>query len=140
MAGGRFLKYYNHVSTANCSSLGLASLNQIRAAYELDTRCCCFHQAAICREIVERHAARGEARLELLSDCIAVQVGKSADGGDRAGLVFDDEAGQALIDDLGDGATVIGNDRGTACHRLDHDEAKRLRPVDGNEQPDRAAE
>src|SRR6202158_965998 len=108
-----------------------------RAAYELDTRCCRLRQAAICREIVERHAARGEARLELLSDCIAVEVGKSADGGYRAGLVFDDEAGQALIDDLGDGATVIRNHGRTACHRLDRDEAEWLRPVDGKEQPDR---
>ena len=72
-----------------------------RAAHQLDTRRCRFHQAAIGREIVERHAARGEARLELLSDRIAVQVGKPADGGDRAGFVLDDEAGQALIDDLG---------------------------------------
>jgi hypothetical protein len=45
--------------------------------------------------------------------CLAVQVRKTADSGDRTGFVFDDEAGQALIDDLGDGATVIGNDRGT---------------------------
>src|SRR5258707_505429 len=71
-----------------------------------------FYLAAIGGKIVERHAASGGTRLELLSDCIAVQVGKSADSGDRAGFILHDEAGQALIDDLGNGATVIGNDRG----------------------------
>jgi hypothetical protein len=99
-----------------------------------------FYLAAIGGKIVERHAASGETRLELLSDCIAVQVGKSADSGDRAGFILHDEAGQALIDDLGNGATVIGNDRGAARHRFNHDKAERLRPVDGKEQSDRAAQ
>ena len=52
-----------------------------------------------------------------------------------------DEAGQALIDDLGDGTTVIGNYRGTACHRLDcgvvvaEDEQRFDRPHDDGIQP-----
>lgn len=29
---------------------------------------------------------------------------------------------------------------GAARHRFNHDDAERLRPVDGNEQPDRATE
>ena len=39
----------------------------------------CFHQAAIGGEIVERHAPRGEARLELLADRAAVEAAR----GDR---------------------------------------------------------
>lgn len=76
----------------------------------------------------------------MLSDSVAVQLREAADRGDGAGFILDDEAGQALIYDLGNGAAIVRDDRGAACHRFNHDEAERLRPVDGNEQPDRTTE
>ena len=51
-------------------------------------------QAAVDREIVLRHAARGEALLEALPDFLARQMRQPIDGADRAVLVLDDEAGQ----------------------------------------------
>src|SRR4030088_253066 len=97
-------------------------------------------QAAIGGEIVERHAAPGEAGLKLLSDGRSAQARQPINGADRTGFILDDKAGQALIDDLGDRATVICNDRRPACHRFDHDEAERLGPIDRQQQPDRATE
>src|SRR5258707_15473774 len=67
------------------------------AAHELDTWLCGPHQAPIGGEIVERHAARGEARLELLSNRISAQGGKAIDRGDRADFILHDETGQPVI-------------------------------------------
>src|SRR6185437_9074833 len=58
------------------------------AAHQFDPWLRCLHQAAIGSEVVERHAASGEARLKLLADGIALQSGEPADGGDRAGFVL----------------------------------------------------
>ncbi len=65
---------------------------------------------------------------------------QAIDRRDRAGFVLDDEAGQPVVDDLGDRAAVIGDHRRAAGHRLDHHQAERLRPVDRHQQPDRAAQ
>src|SRR5947207_13838752 len=117
-----------------------ASAALFGAAHQLDTRLCGVHQAAIGGEIVERHPARGESRLELFADCISAQAGKAIDRGDRADFVLHDKAGKPVIDDLRDRATDVGNDRGAARHRFDHDEAERLRPVDRDQPSDRAAQ
>ena len=78
--------------------------------------------------------------LELLADRSPVQRGKAIDHGDRAGLVFHDEAGEAGVDDLRDRAAVIGDHGRAAGHRFDHHEAERLRPVDRDQQADRAGQ
>src|SRR6185503_7060682 len=87
-----------------------------------------------------RHAARGEALFELLADGGPVQRGETADHGNRAGFVFDDEAGEAGVDDLRDRTAVIGYNRRAAGHGFDHHEAERLRPVDRYQKADRATE
>ena len=79
-----------------------------------------------------------------VSNCFRIasrfKLREAADRGDGAGFVLDDEAGQALIDDLGNGAAVVGDDR------VPHAIASIMtRPNGsgqsiGNEQPDRAAE
>jgi hypothetical protein len=51
--------------------------NLLRAADQLDPRLGLLHQAAIGGEIIQRHAARGEAELELLADGGPVQRGKT---------------------------------------------------------------
>src|ERR1700676_5260594 len=68
------------------------------AAYQLDTRLCGFHQAPIGGEVVERHPARGEARLELFPDRVPAQGGKAIDRGDRAGFILHDETGKPVVD------------------------------------------
>ena len=118
----------------------MSRLQLLRAADQLDARLGFLHQAAIGGEIVERHAARGEAGFELLADGGPVQRGKTVDHGNRAGLVFHDEAGETGVDDLRDRAAVIGDHRRAAGHGFDHHEAERLRPVDRHQQADRAAE
>src|ERR1700686_2894985 len=70
------------------------------AAHQLDARLCSLHQAAIGGEIVERHAARGEARLELFADRGPAQARQAIDRGDRAGFIFDHKTGQPVIDNL----------------------------------------
>ena len=44
------------------------------------------------------------------------------------------EAGYAFINDFGNRTVAEGKNRGAACHRLDHDQTERLRPVDGKQQ------
>ncbi len=102
------------------------SVGLFGAAHQPDPRRRRIDQTAVGGEVVQRHAAGGEAGLELPSDRIAVQGREAADGGDGAGFVLDDEAGQALIDDFGDGAAVIGNDGSATGHRFDHHEADLL--------------
>jgi len=69
-----------------------------------------------------------------------VEPGQPADHADRTGFVLDDKAGEALVDDLRHRTAVVGDDRRAAGHGFDHDEPERLRPVDRNQEPDRAAE
>ncbi len=52
----------------------------------------------------------------------------------------DDEAGNAVIDDLGGGAAGERDDGGADEHRLDHDETERLLPLNGKDQTARALE
>ena len=46
----------------------------------------------------------------------------------------DDESGDSLVDDFGDGTSAECDHGSSASHGFDHDEAERLRPVDGKEQ------
>ena len=75
----------------------------------------------------------------LFADRISAQSGKAIDRGDRADFVLHDKAGKPVIDDLRDRAAVVGDDRRSACHRLDHDQAKRFRPIDRHQQRGGAA-
>ena len=69
-----------------------------------------------------------------LSDARAIERRQAVDGGDRTDLVLDDKAGQAVLDDFGNGAAVVGDDGRTARHRLDHDKTERFGPVDRQQQ------
>src|SRR5208337_655594 len=60
--------------------------------------------AAIQREIILRHPAGGEAALELLPDGGGGDLIQPGHGGDRLGFVMNDEAGDAVIEDLRDRA------------------------------------
>ena len=60
----------------------------------ISRRCGCFgfRQAAIHRQIILGHAARGEALLEALADLVARKLVQPVDRADRALFVLDDEA------------------------------------------------
>ena len=99
-----------------------------------------IRQASIDRKIVERHAPRSEPLLEPFAYACARQMRQTIDRADRAGLVLDDEARHAVVDDLRHRAAIESDDRRSAGHRLDHHQAERLRPVDRHQQGDRAAQ
>ena len=65
---------------------------------------------------------------------------EAVDGADRAFLVLDDEARDAVLDDLRHGPAIVSDHRAAAGHRLDHHETERLRPVDRDKQRDRTAQ
>ena len=96
-----------------------------------------FHQAAIDREIVERHAARREALLEPAGGFACATAARRRSTAPIApALVLDDEAGHAFVDDLRHRAAVEGDDRRAARHRLDHHQTERLGPIDRHQQRD----
>src|SRR6185437_14058664 len=53
---------------------------------------------------------------------------------------LDDEAGNAMLDDLSNRSSVKGNYRSAAGHGLNHGEPKRLRPADGKKECPRISE
>src|SRR6185437_15034501 len=103
-------------------------------------RAALFDELLIKADIVAGHPARGEALLEATTDGVPVDTIEPGDRFAGLGLALDDEAGEPILDDLGNGAAGIGYDRGAAGHCLDHDEAERLRPVDREKQRPGAAE
>src|SRR5207248_1160205 len=70
----------------------------------------------------------------------AVQLTKPANCSDGGILVIDDESGHPLIDDFRHRSGSEGDNRCAAGHCLDHDQTKRLRPVDWKQQSCRGAE
>src|ERR1700733_7294719 len=97
-------------------------------------------QAAIDGQITLRHSARSETLLEAPPDFLARQMTEPVDRAYGAVDVLDDKSSDAVVDDLRHGATIEGDDRGATSHGFDHDQTERLRPVEGNQQHDRAAE
>src|SRR5262249_61113771 len=70
----------------------------------------------------------------------ALQIGDTFDCGERLGFVLGNKPGAAVLHDLGHRAAPPRDDRGAACHGLDHHEPERLGPVDRNERRHRIAE
>src|SRR3954466_13669676 len=68
--GGKNLAQLGRIRAARTQTLA----GLFGAAHQLDARLCLFHQAQISGEIVQRHASRGEADLELLPDRSAAQA------------------------------------------------------------------
>ena len=103
-------------------------------------RNCAIHQAAVRSEIIFRHAASGKSLFETLPNLLPGQKIQAVDGADRAFLVLDNEAGQPILNDLGNGPAIVGDNRRAARHCFDHDETKRLRPIDRHKERDGAAQ
>src|SRR6185437_11897523 len=100
-------------------------------------RCLCHHpqrrpraqcQMTVKRHVVFRHPSRGESLLEASTDHFDRKTTKSVDRVDRASLVLDNIACEAVLDDFRDRSVAPCNDRRAAGHRFDHDQAKRFRP------------
>src|SRR5215475_256107 len=81
-------------------------------------------------KVVLRHPPGRETLLEARAHLVAVELAEAADRLDRLGFSIDDEACDALVDHLRDGAAAEGDDRRAARHGLDHDQTERLGPVD----------
>src|SRR5262249_10352511 len=99
-----------------------------------------LRQRLIERDIVERHAACREALLEAGADRGAVEPVDVVQHRHRLVDVVDDEASEAVLDDLRGRAVPEGDDRHAARHGLDHDETEGLRPADRKQQGARLAE
>ena len=97
-------------------------------------------QAAVDGEIILRHAPRGETLFETLPDLFARQMTETVDSADSAIIVLDDESSQAIFDDFRHRAAIERDHRRAAGHGFDHHQAERLRPIDRNQQSDRAAQ
>ena len=107
----------------------------------------CRHFDSTHREklLVDSHIRLGhlrcrEARLELASDPLAAHDASTVHRAHRLIHRFDDDAGDAVVHHFRNRAGAPGDDRRARRHRLDHDEAERLRPVDGEEERERIAE
>src|SRR5258705_4590468 len=118
----------------------LAALSRRVRSEQPATRRLALRQAPVDREIVLGHASGGEALLEPLAYLFGRQSRQAVDRAECRLLVLDDKSCHSLIDHVGHGATIEGNDRRTAGHRLDHHETEWLGPVDRHEQSQGAAE
>ena len=86
------------------------------------------------------HVARGEALLEPRPHRRPVEAVKVPNRLHRVFERVDEGTGHAVLEHLGHRARRHGDDRGAACHRLDHDQPERLRPVDREKERGRVPE
>src|SRR6185436_13365273 len=99
-----------------------------------------FDDAAVDGLIVAAHADVAEPALEGLAADVTVELVDAARGLDEIVDRLPKMGGDAGLEDLGDGAAGEREDGRPAGHRLDHDQAERLRPVDREHERARAAE
>ena len=85
-------------------------------------------------QVILGHARKREAFFENAVTAKSVEDANVFYGIDGLLFIVDDEAGNAVIDDFGNGAATPGDDRCSACHSLDHREPKGLGPVNHKEQ------
>src|SRR5690348_2484884 len=96
-------------------------------------------EALVERDVVLGHAFDSKPPVELCPDYRTVQCGTTSQC--RHGLVdsIDNEAGDAVANDFGDGTAVVSNHRRSAGKGFYHREAERLGPGDGKQERGRAA-
>jgi hypothetical protein len=82
-------------------------------------------------EVGPGHSFAGETSLKRFPHATTVNKAEILNGLDGFNPVFDDEAGDAMLDDLGYGAARVGDDGCSAGHGFDHHKAERLWPIDG---------
>jgi hypothetical protein len=101
---------------------------------------CGGDQFAVRAFVRSRHSVRGKAFLEAGAYLSPVEPAQIAHGPDSLLLVIHDEARHAILNDLGHGPVAVGDHWRPTGHRLDHDEAERLRPIDRKQQGRRPGE
>src|SRR3981081_2823900 len=75
-----------------------------------------------------------ESLLEAVANLASVQLRSLSYPLPRFINIVDEEPGDALIDNFGHRPACKGDHRRAACHGLDHDQSKGLRPVDRKKQ------
>src|SRR5580693_9137937 len=80
-------------------------------------------------DVILSHAARGELLLETSAYLSTIQAPDALDG-THPGIRLDHKPGHAIFDDFSNRAAWERDNRCTAGHRFDHDEAERFRPAD----------
>jgi hypothetical protein len=84
-------------------------------------------------DIIARHSLGGEAPLKLCPYSCAVEPHRALHGHDRLVDCVNNETCDVFLDDLWNRSATIGDYRGAADHCFDHDQAKRLRPIEGKQ-------
>ena len=90
-----------------------------------------LEQRTIHMNIVPGHARGGKPLLESLPHRAPIERERLGQHPDRLVHGADDQAGDAVVDDLGHGTATEGENRRAAGHGLDHRQSERLQPVDG---------
>src|SRR5205807_3538174 len=88
------------------------------------------HELLEQRLVPAHHRIAREAVLDPLAAGRGVEVADVADHLDEVVLAVAAKAGDAVVDELGRGAPVRGDDRRAARHRFDHHQPERLGPSD----------
>jgi hypothetical protein len=83
------------------------------------------------REVRSDHSFTGETLLKRFPHATAVNKAEILNGLYSFNLVFDDEAGDTVLDDLGYRTARVSDDGRSAGHGFDHHKAEWLRPIDG---------
>src|SRR5579875_3510192 len=96
--------------------------------------------AAIKRDIVARHPFHRKAFLKAPPHRPAVKLSGERYRGNGFFDRIDDEAGDAVVDDLRYRAASESDHRGAVRHRLDHRQPEGLRPIDREQQSHRISE
>src|SRR5215510_6106806 len=93
-----------------------------------------MHYTPIHLQVVPGRTRNVKALLERGTTGMPIEAGDTIDGLHRLVKAVHDKASHAVRDDFGHGSAAPGDHRRATGQGLDHDEAERLRPVDGKEQ------
>ena len=91
------------------------------------------------RHVLVDHALDAEARDGALADAPAIEREHARQAGRHLVEVVEDDAGDAVVDDLADGAAIERGDRRAAGHRFGEHQPERLARLNRVEQRARAA-
>src|SRR5712672_3122145 len=96
-----------------------------------------FAQRLVVANVILRHSRCGKSFLEMSAHLTPVELGKPSNRLYGLCFAWHDKAGEAIIDNLWHRARAERDHGRPAGHGLDHDETKRLWPIDRKQQRSR---